>query len=225
MTCLLIDDEPLALKVLEKYLAELPDWEIVGTFTQPTAALAFLRKQPVDVLFLDINMPDLSELNLVRALPTPPLVILTTAYPEYAVESYELDVVDYLLKPFALERFLQATARAEKRCQEAGDTGEPVVLLRADRRVHRVPIAQISHVQAYGDYLRVYTTEGQLLPKMTLTELEELLPAPTFKRVHRTWLVNRSYVAYLEGNHLMVNDELIPISKSHRAAVMEWVGR
>jgi len=222
MTCLVIDDEPLAIKILEKYLQDQPDWALVNTFTDPMAGLHFLRKQAVDLLFLDINMPELTGLNLLRTLPDPPLTILTTAYPEYAVESYEFEVVDYLLKPFSLPRFLQALQKAESRIQSA-PTPEQFLSVRADRKLHRLPYADIYMLQAFGDYVKINTREGILVPKATLSELEERLPVPPFMRVHRAWIVNRHYVDYLEGNQVMVQQTAVPVSKAYREEVVRWL--
>jgi len=224
MTCLVIDDEPLAIKILEKYLQDQPDWTLVKTFSDPMAGLHFLRKQTVDLLFLDINMPDLSGLHLLRTLPHPPLTILTTAYPEYAVESYEFEVVDYLLKPFSLPRFLQALQKAESRLQPTPGHDQ-FLSVRADRKLHRLPHEDIYVLQAFGDYVKINTREGTLAPKTTLSELEQRLPGPPFMRVHRAWIVNRNYVEYLEGNQVMVQQTAVPVSKAYREEVVRWLER
>lgn len=222
MTCLVIDDEPLAIKILEKYLRDQPDWELVNTFTNPLAGLHFLRKQAVDLLFLDINMPDLTGLNLLRTLSHQPLTVLTTAYSEYAVESYEFEVVDYLLKPFSLPRFLQALQKAESRLQTQPMQNQ-FLSVRADRKLHRLPYEDIYALQAFGDYVKINTREGTLAPKATLSELEQRLPSPPFMRVHRAWIVNRHYVEYLEGNQVMVQQTAVPVSKAFREEVVRWL--
>lgn len=224
MTCVIIDDEPLAIKVLEKYLGDMPDYRLLKTFTQPLDAATFLRKQSVDLLFLDINMPDLNGLSLLRTLDSPPLTILTTAYPEYGAESYEFDVVDYLLKPISLERFLKALGKAENRRTKAPSIGDPGTLtVKADRKIYRIPHEDIYYLQAYGDYVRIITAQQNYLPKTTLSELENRLPQPAFFRVHRTYLVNRQHVSYLEGNHLQVGEDQIPVSKAYRESVLQWI--
>ena len=184
--------------------------------------LHFLRKQPVDLLFLDINMPDLTGMNLLRTLPDPPLTVLTTAYPEYALESYEFEVADYLLKPFSLPRFLQALQKAESRIQ-AKSTTEQFLSVRADRKLHRLPYEDIFVLQAFGDYVKIFTRDGTLAPKATLSELEQRLPVPPFMRVHRAWIVNRHYVDYLEGNQVMVQQTAVPVSKAYREEVVRWL--
>lgn len=228
LTCLVVDDEPLALRVLEKYIGSTPFLELRASFTNPLEAMAFLQGQAVDLLFLDINMPELSGLSLVRALAQPPAVIFTTAYPEFAVEGFELDAADYLVKPFSRERFLKAVAKASLLIEARRAPGSAPseknaadhLLVRADRKLYRVRFEHIRYLQAYGDYVKIATSEQTLAPKEKLSTLEQQLPTALFQRVHRSFIVNLDQIEYLEGNHLRVAGQLIPVAAGYREELM-----
>lgn len=223
MTCVVIDDEQLAIKVLEKYLTPLPDWHLTASFTEPLEGLSYLQNHPIDLLFLDIQMPALTGISLLKALTNPPPTILTTAYPEYAVESYELEVVDYLLKPFSLERVLQSLQKVKSRVSVLTKE-QDFLSIKADRKIFRIPIQDILVMQAFGDYVKIITQQGQFVPKTTLSDLEKRLPIPPFMRVHRTWIVNRSKIEFMEGNQLFLGKHSIPVSKAYRDQVLQWLG-
>lgn len=222
MTCIAIDDEPLAIKVLEKYLNPLTDWSLVATFTDPLEGMQHLQKHPIDLLFLDIQMPELSGIGLLKTLHQPPLTVLTTAFPDYAVESYELDVVDYLLKPFSLERLLQSLQKVKTRLYETTNE-QPFLSIKADRKIYRIPTSDVLYLQAFGDYVKIITPNGQYVPKTTLSELENRLPSPPFIRVHRAFLVNRVHLEYLEGNQVFIRGQSIPVSKAYREEIIQWL--
>ena len=227
LNCLIVDDEPLAQRVLEKYLEELAPFKWVGSCSNPFQALEIVDKQRIDVLFLDINMPKLSGFGLLKSLQNPPLVIITTAYPEFAVESFELEVLDYLLKPISIERFLKAANKAlqQKKVEEKLALVEEEVSnflsIRADRKLYQIKTSSIRYLQAYGDYVKVFTKEGMLLPKETLNQIQQRLPATAFIRVHRSFLVARSSIHYLEGNFLYLGEEKIPVGASYRQEVLK----
>ena len=220
--CIIVDDEPLAIRILEKYVADIPYLSLLGSFDSPIAAMRFLQQQQVDLVFLDINMPELSGINLVKALSQPPLIIFTTAFPDYAVEGFELDAIDYLVKPFAKERFLKAVQKAglflEK--QTAADQGTTHITLKADRKIYRIALDEIHYCQAYGDYVKVILKDKQLLPKTTLAKLMDQLPPAQFIRVHRSYVIAWDKVAYMEGNQLKIDDLLIPVGQQYRDVVL-----
>lgn len=225
---MIVDDEPLAIKVLEKYIAELPHLDLIDTFHQAIKASEALQKQSVDLLFLDINMPKISGISLVKSLPDPPLIIFTTAYPEYAIEGFELEALDYLLKPFSFERFLKAVNKAVKELEIANRLKQIErinpsgnLMIRADRKLYPLPYDQILYLQAFGDYVKVFTKDKLYLPKETLQNLEKSLPQSQFIRVHRSYLVALDAIQYLEGNHLTINDQIIPIGQSYRDQLIQ----
>lgn len=226
-SCLIIDDEPPAIRILERFLLDAPELQVLGTYTNARDAMAAIRQAPPDLVFLDIHLPDLSGIALLKALPNPPLVIFTTAYPNYALEGFDLQAIDYLLKPFSPERFLRAVNRALDHLtlhQRPPEPSQQYLTFRADRRIHRIPTQEIRYLQAYGDYVRIATTQGKHTPKITLAELEQQLPTSQFIRIHRAYLVNLAAVNYLEGNALYLGTEALPVSKHLRSAVIKALG-
>ena len=223
INCLIIDDEPLAINILERYISEVPYMHTVGSFDNPLEALRFLQRESVDLIFLDIHMPELSGIKLAKALPEPPLLIFTTAYPEYAVEGFELDATDYLVKPFSRERFLKAVQKAGKQLgQEQPSHADPGFLtLKADRKIFRIAHEDILFAQAYGDYVKLQTSSQQLTPKITLARLLQQLPQEQFLRVHRSYLIAWQKVSYMEGNQLKIGETLIPVGQQYREAVLQ----
>lgn len=220
---MIIDDEPPAIRVLEKYIAEAGRLNLVAVSTDPVRALAVLQREEIDLLFLDINMPRLSGISLVRSLPNPPLVIFTTAYPEFAVEGFELEALDYLVKPFSFERFLKAVNKASERLEQekklrnlARSPSDERLLLRADRKLHNIRFDDILYLQAFGDYVRIFTKNGNFTPKEKLSAIEERLPKESFLRIHRSYIVALDAVEYIEGNHVNVNNEKIPIGQAYK---------
>ena len=225
--CVIIDDEPLAVKVLEKYLPKATDLNLVGSFTDAEKALQFLHSQQVDLLFLDINMPKINGLSLIHLLEPIPLIVFTTAYPEYAVQSYEFDAVDYLLKPFGPDRFQKAVDKVRDRLQikPVEEEAEGAFLVvKADRKTYRLAYQDIDYFQAYGDYVKIRTSNGWIVPKTTLAKLEQELQGETFLRTHRTFIVNAIKVQYLEGNQLSIKEDKIPISKAYKEKVLQKLG-
>lgn len=228
INCMVVDDEPLAVKVLEKYIGELPYLNLTGKCSSAIQATEQLQHQSIDLLFLDINMPKISGISLLKALPAPPLVIFTTAYPEYAVEGFELEAVDYLLKPFSFERFLKAVNKAAKYLEITNKQPETEktrtsgnLIIKADRKLYPLPYDQLLYLQAYGDYVKIFTKDQTYLPKMTLQSLEKELPADQFIRVHRSYLVALEAIQYIEGNHLTIDGQIIPIAAAYRAELLQ----
>lgn len=228
--CLVIDDEPFARKILEDYIGKTPLLEHVGSCKNALEALEWLHGQQADVLFLDINMPELSGLDFLRTLPAHrPQVVFTTAYAEYAVASYELDATDYLLKPISFERFLRAvnkiTGRMATRAPEASAsaTAAPYLLVRQDGTEHRVKLQDILYLESYGNYIKLHTSHGTYLPQGTLKRMEAELPSAGFLRIHRGYIVAVDKVEALQGNQLVVNGTALPIGEQYRKAVKESI--
>jgi len=227
LKCVIIDDESLAIKIIVRYLESVQWLECLASFTKPLEALKFLQENPVDLIFLDINMPELDGIGLVGLLQQQPMIIFTSAYPEYAVESYELSALDYLLKPFSLTRFLKAVQKAQTVHQNQNSSNQEEVdhlVVRADRKIYRIPYNQIIFLQAYGDYVKIRTEKEWIVPKVTLVELEQQLLGGPFLRTHRAYLINQLKVDYIEGNQIALQNEKVPISKSYKDMVLSKFG-
>ena len=206
LKALIIDDEPLAHKVILQYTKDLPFLEIVGQVYKATDAYEWLQKGGVDLLFLDINMPTLKGLDFLRTLVDRPAVIITSAYEEYALEGYELQVTDYLLKPFRFERFLQAVMKVkEAKASPTTPTTEEAqveqIFIKVDKRQIQINVLDIVFVESYGNYVKVWLADKYLLTARTLTSFEQELPA-VFSRIHKSYIVQRTCVEYVEGNQL-----------------------
>jgi DNA-binding LytR/AlgR family response regulator len=225
MNCLVVDDEPLARELLEGYISEMPDLRLISTCSNALEAIAVLEKETVDVLFLDINMPRLSGLEMLRTLSVKPAVVLTTAYPEYAVEGFNLDVADYLLKPFSFERFLKAVNKVKALTGKSDSTGAHEVLaIKADKRTWQVELRHITYIESSGDYVIVHTNERKITAHDTLRNLESRLPEGRFLRVHKSYIVATPVIEFAEGNMLHIAGTNIPIGKTYREKVQNRLG-
>jgi DNA-binding LytR/AlgR family response regulator len=233
LRCLIVDDEPLAHRVILEYVKEVDYLEVVGQCFSATEALSILNREPIDLVFLDIQMPKLKGLDMLRAMIDPPLVIVTTAYEEYAVEGFELNVCDYLLKPFRLERFLKATQRALRLSKKrAPVTSTPQkapvapekLFIKSDKRLVQVILEEIVLLESYGNYVKVWTGTDYLLTPGTLTQFqEELTPGPFF-RIHKSFIIQRRHIDYVEGHVVrMRNGRELPVGKGQRKAFREFL--
>lgn len=229
---LIIDDEPLAHKVVEEYSHMVSFLEVVGHCYTATKAIDFLHTQPVDLLFLDIQMPGLTGIELLETLRKPPLVIITSAYNQYALESYQFDVCDYLLKPFRLNRFLQAANKALDWHKLRQPIEEPlpsesgkVLFIKSDKKMIKVAVSSISHIESFGNFVKVWQTFNYILTAATLTHLEAQLPNDNFIRVHKSFIVNQSHLEYVEGNIIGLTGKVkVVIGKSYRQEVRKRLG-
>lgn len=225
---LLVDDEYLALNLLEAYVQQVPDLELLGKEKLPMKALERLQQGQVDLLFLDIQMPVLSGNNLLKTLQNPPLVVFTTAYTQYAIEAFDLNVVDYLLKPFPFERFLQAVQKAKQllHARGAGNTSErqsdpDFLSLKVDGKLVKVFLEDILYIEGLKEYVRfVCSGNRRYVTLESLRNLEEQLPAQLFSRVHKSYIVSKTKVSALDGNMLEIGTVKIPISRSKRDEVV-----
>jgi DNA-binding LytR/AlgR family response regulator len=218
MNCIIVDDEPLAVEVLATFVEKLPGISCLATCADAFEAMKALQTHQVDLMFLDINMPGLSGLSLLRSLSKPPLVVFTTAYAEHAVEGFELEALDYLLKPIAFERFARAVQRAQ-RALEMGEKPEPapqVLLLKADRKLYRIPLENIHYIESIGDYVKVFTEEKCLVSKTTLKKIEQELDGQNFIRIHKSYICPLNRIQYIEGNRVRVGEKMLPIGQSYK---------
>ncbi|AIY14622.1 transcriptional regulator [Cellulophaga baltica NN016038] len=229
LQCIIADDEPIARQIIETYIQQIPNLSLVASCKDAFEVMQVLAEQHVDILFLDINMPKLSGLSLLKTLQVKPSVILTTAYSEYALEGFELAVTDYLLKPFSLERFIQATQKVQ---QKTIDTSPMIaieekeeaqtIFVKSDKQIIKINFEAIEYVEAYGNYIKIFTPQMVLTPQ-TLTEFLTKLPQQ-FVRIHKSFVVNFEKIKMIEGNliHLQ-NDVKLPIGKSFKKDVLERV--
>ena len=221
LKAIIIDDEPLAHEVILEYTKEVPYIEVVHQFYLATKALAFLSQQDVDLIFLDIQMPKIKGLDFLRTLPTKPLVIITSAYEEYALESFELDVCDYLLKPFRFDRFLKASNKALELYQlkqnnllSTNQNAEPKqetnkqLFIKSDKRLIQLNLEEVYYLESYGNYVKVWLEEAYHLTFNTLTNFETQLPGQDFFRIHKSFIINRRYIDYVEGNTVMMKNKI-----------------
>ena len=217
--CAIVDDEELARRLVASYCGRLPRLVVAWQSADPLEARRRLGEEPVDLLFLDIRMPHLTGLDLLASLRHPPVTVLTTAYGEYALAGYEHDAVDYLVKPFAFERFLRAVDKALAQISAPAAPPPAHRLVRADHRIYRLAYADIRYVRGMREYVAYHQTDGsRILALESLRQLADELP-PNFLRVHRSYLVNLEWVTALEGNLLHLGPDRIPVGRSYRPVV------
>jgi len=233
--CLVVDDEELARALLGNFIGRLPNLELAASCANPLEAMAVLQQQPIDLLFLDIQMPELTGVEFLRTLQRKPIVVFTTAYAEYALEGYTLDVTDYLLKPFSFERFVQAVNKAatmlQAKANAAGGTVHPAgatpakdhILVKADHKVHRLKYEDILYIQSMREYAAFHTSTGRILSLGSLKNLEEVLPPERFIRIHKSYIVAISKIDTLEGNMVQVGKEKLPVGASYREELVRRV--
>lgn len=221
--CLVVEDEPLAQNVLQHYLADHPLLELAGICASAPEAQQWLARHEAAILFLDINLPRLSGISFLKSLSRPPLTIFTTAYPEFAVEGFELDAVDYLVKPFSFERFLKAVNKALEKLErkEPGTAPAPStsIFIKADKKVYKINLADILYIEALDDYVKVVTTQAGYLVHDTLKSMQEELPADQFMRIHKSYIIAGNKIVFIEGNYVKIADRDIPIGASYREEV------
>jgi len=232
--CIAIDDEPLALKQMAAYINKTPFLEMVGQFESAMPALSFLQEEPVDLMFVDINMPDLSGMDFVKSLDNPPGIIFTTAYSEYALEGFKVDAIDYLLKPIGYSDFLKSANKALKILAPKIDTpkeelksNDDFLLIKSEHRIVRVNFADIKYIEGMREYVRIHLVNAK--PVMTLLSmkvLEAQLPKDQFMRVHRSFIVNLSRLTTIERNRIVFDDDVyIPISEQYQKPFRDWMER
>ncbi len=238
--CLIVDDEPLAVKVIENYLNRLKDFEIVASCENAMDAFDLLQEKEIDLLFLDIQMPMLTGLDFVKSLKNPPLIIFTTAYKEYAIEGFEADAIDYLIKPIPFPRFMQAVNKATKfyKSQHQPTFTMPptsatplpknplensFIFLKVDKKMVKVYLKDILYIESLKDYIRVITNLEELIVHQTLTSITESLPAKYFLRIHRSYTISIDKVHAIEGNCVEIGKNLIPIGRNYVQEVKEKI--
>lgn len=214
--CIIVDDEPLALEILEGFISRFPALELIGKCINAMSAFEMFHKQPVDVMFLDIKMPGINGLDFISSLKQPPSIIFTTAFAEYAVKGFELDAIDYLLKPIKYERFEKCVQKILKNRTPEAEVTKDYTYFKVSGRLIKVLHAELLYARSVKDYILLITKNGNYLSHMTMKYLEELLPATTFLRVHRSYLVNREMISLIDKNGLQIGKEHIPVGENYR---------
>lgn len=238
--CLIIDDEPIAHTILGNFIGKDERLNLVGNCNSAMQALQILQsKKSIDLLFLDIKMPNISGLEFLRSLRNPPHVIMTTANREYALESFDLNVVDYLLKPFSFDRFLQAVnkvmllhqAQVQNNIHTVATTAtntelnsETSMVVKVDGMLVKIHFHDILYIEAWKEYVKIYTTDKMYITLMSLSSIAEKLPNPTFYRTHRSYIVNLEKIEAVEGNTIKLKQHEVPLSRSEREAFLERFG-
>lgn len=246
MRCIAIDDEPLALRQVKSYIAKIAELELLDTFKSAIEAQHFLEQREVDLIFVDINMPDLNGIEFVRGLKNPPLVVFTTAYSEYAIEGFRLDAVDYLLKPFSFDEFARSVKKATSLIELAqlrntasdesivsqiaadesqAETGSDYISIKADYKVSLVRHTDIIYMESVGEYVRLHLTDGSTLTTLfRLKNMESALPAEKFMRIHRSYIINLGHIAgYTKGKVYLDNNEDLPIGANYKEGFKEYI--
>jgi DNA-binding LytR/AlgR family response regulator len=215
--CIVVEDEPASQEVLKKYIADYPQLELAALCSHAIDAGEQLRKLGnIELIFLDITLPKISGLDFYRSLSNPPPVIFTTAYPEYAVNGFEVNAVDYLVKPFPFERFLKAMNKLQDQLKPNTPSFQDYILVQADKKTHKVNYDDILYMEAMGDYVKVFSAGKTLIVHHTLQKLQELLPSDRFFRVHKSYLISLQRIDYIEGNMVIINSSQLPIGQTYR---------
>jgi DNA-binding LytR/AlgR family response regulator len=227
LSCIIVDDEPIARKILHEFVEQVPFMDLQGKFENAMKAEAFLKNNAVDVIFLDIEMPKISGLQFLQKMRIESMVILTTAFPQYALEGYELDIIDYLLKPFAFNRFLKAVQKAKDFYQmkhmATGTALPSYIFIKSDKRIEKVELSDVLYAESMGNYVSIYTENKKIMAYLTMKSLESQLPPNDFIKIHQSYLVNASRIDAIEGNEIKMGSRSLPMSRNYREMVMKIV--
>jgi len=231
VNCLVADDEPIAREIIQNYCAHLPELKVVASCSNALEAKAVMQQHKIDILFLDINMPVLDGISFLKTIQHKPQVIFTTAYKEYALNAFDLAAVDYLLKPFSLERFIVAVDKALERLNKvtsaafiSEDKKDDFIFIKTDSKIYRVLYNDIVYAEASGNYTKIVTTQQTLMPAITFSGFEQQLPSSLFIRVHRSFIINKSHITHIEGNRVFVNNIEIPIGINYKETFLKALG-
>ena len=228
--CIIVEDEVLAQQVIQNYLERTPQLELVAICQNANEAKKVLENSEVDLIFLDLQLPGVTGLHFLRSIPDPPIVIITTAYAEYALESYEFNVIDYLLKPISFERFTQAINKLmggrmlSQPTPEKENWGDHS-FIKSGSKFFKVNFSEILYAQAMKDYVRIFTREYQLISHQTMNELEDMLPDKQFIRIHKSYIVSINHIKIIYGNSVEIDSVTLPIGNNYRDSVMAMIGR
>jgi two-component system, LytTR family, response regulator len=234
ISCVIVDDEPLARSLLKDYVSKVPSLKLLEMCSNPVAAMEYLKQNQVDLLFLDIQMPEITGVSLLKILKNKPLVVFTTAYSEYALESYELDVVDYLLKPITFQRFLQAVERVstrlqskvtdtQEKTQQPPSTQQPFIFVKDGTKLIKVRWDDILYIEGLKDYVTIHTKQQKIVSLQRLKVLEEQLPSDQFIRIHNSFIVALNAIDSVHKNEVHIGQAQLPISDSYRKSFRDFI--
>lgn len=231
-SCLIVDDEPIAREIIQTYCSHLEQLKVVASCGNALEAKAVMQQKKVDILFLDINMPVIDGISFLKTIKSQPQVIFTTAYKEYALDAFDLSACDYLLKPFSFDRFIVAVDKAIERLQtqtgEGEATGEPktenYIFIKTDGKIFKIGHDDLLYAEARGNNIRIVTSQHVLLPSMTFSGFEDMLPKTLFLRVHRSFIINKSKISHIEGNRVFVSNTEIPIGSNYKEQFLKQLG-
>lgn len=228
ITCIAVDDEPMALDVIERYCTKSGLVELKAVFREPVKAIEYLNREKIDVVFLDINMPDLSGMQLVQTLSPRPMIIFTTAYSHYAVESYNLNAIDYLLKPITFDRFLAAVNKAmmtlSAKVGMATNNEDATIFIKSGPQTYQVKISDILYFEKDGNYITIHLKDRNILIRENMGDVFDLVPASDFIRVHKSFVVALRHITMIEVHQLTVNNETIPVGSTYRESLRARLG-
>ncbi len=243
-TCIIVEDEPLARTLMENYIQKVPYLHLVQSFSNPLKALEYLRENTVDILFSDIQMPEITGITLLKILQKKPLIILTTAYSEYAIEGYELDVLDYLLKPITFERFLKSVEKAtlrlngnllpktpEKNVSEnfplivPTESIQPFIFMKDGTKLVKIRLNEIMYIEGLKDYVTIYTLQQKIVSLQTIKSLESTLPEKQFIRIHNSYIVALEWIEAIQREKVQIGKVFLPISDTYRKAFKDFIER
>jgi DNA-binding LytR/AlgR family response regulator len=225
MTCIIIEDEPLAMLRMKKYVGKLPSLQLLGVFESALEAIGFLQTEKIDLLFLDVQMDEFSGIKLLESLAERPAVILTTAFDQYAIKAFELQVADYLLKPFDFERFRQAVARVQEKLDShhSNPPAPPFLFIKTGHRLQKVLLEEILFIEGMRDYRKIHCENSKIMTLETFSALEEKLPGNRFCRVHKSFMVAIDKIASIERDRIKIQQETIPVSETYKAHFYQLV--
>ena len=224
ISCIIVEDEPLALKRTKEYIEKIPYLDLLQSFDNGFEAIGFLQEQPIDLIFLDIKMDELTGIQLLESLEHKPYVIVTTAYSEYALKGYELNVTDYLLKPFSIERFIQAVDKVISHIDSTTDNKGDFFFVKSDYRIEKIFYNDILFIEGMRDYRNIQTENKKILTLQTFGDLEKELPKSLFCRVHKSFIVPLNKIDLIERNRIKIKDKLIPISDTYKEKFYRKIG-
>lgn len=232
-SCLIVDDEPIAIRVVRNHLQNFPNIEIAGECSNAIEALDFLMQKQVDLMFLDIQMPQITGLELIRNLQHPPLVIFTTAYRDFAVEAFDLDVVDYLLKPFSLARFAKSIGKFVQQMSEKNNgfhhpetnPTPDYILIKADKKIYKIDLNDLVYLESMGDYVCVYTSTEKITTKERISNLYEKLPANQFLRIHRSYVVSIRRIDAILAGCIEIANKKLPVGRNFKEQVETFLNQ
>ena len=231
---IIVDDEPLARQVILEYAKDIPNLEIAGTCSNALEANKTIKEMQVDLMFLDVDMPKLSGLDFLKNITHAPLVVLTTAYTDYALEGYELNILDYLKKPFGFERFFKAFQKAEEQLgllklkttsPTSGDKRPEYIFIKANKKTVRVQIDDIRIIEGLGDYIKIHLKDQHLVTNLSMKKMEDLLPENDFIRIHKSFIIRLESIQSIEGNLIEISKQKLPIGANYRQAFNELIER